>query len=166
MRKVIIESPYAGDRYLNDAYLKLCIMDCFIRGEVSFASHLMYTVSLDDEDKAHRVAGIKAGYEWWNVAEAIVVYTDLGYSRGMMAAISRYNREIAGDPDPNSMGLELEYRSALEMLTRYIENGRKLLCPKTGDWLSQYEARYKDLVNEFLEIYSGKFGYTLGEGIE
>lgn len=37
-----------------------------------------------------RVTGIVAGLAWAEVAEAIVVYTDLGISQGMNAAIDHY----------------------------------------------------------------------------
>ena len=30
MRRVIVESPWAGDRERNDIYLNDCLMDCYI----------------------------------------------------------------------------------------------------------------------------------------
>lgn len=84
MRRVIVESPLAGDVERNIAYANACLRDCLLRGEAPFASHLLYARgALDDNDIKERALGIEAGLEWGNVAEATVVYTDLGISVGM-----------------------------------------------------------------------------------
>ena len=84
-RRVIVESPYAGDVERNLAYARACMHDCLTRGEAPFASHALYTQPgvLDDTIPAERKAGIQAGFEWRAVADATVVYTDLGISKGM-----------------------------------------------------------------------------------
>lgn len=89
MRRVIIESPYAGDIELNLRYLRACMHDCLIRGEAPFASHALYTQCgvLRDEDPAEREQGIQAGFAWRSVADATIVYMDLGVSRGMQYGI-------------------------------------------------------------------------------
>lgn len=89
MRLVIVESPYAGDVVANVDYARACLADCLRRGEAPLASHLLYTQVLDDDDPDERKAGIAAGLAWGRVADATVVYTDRGISRGMAAGIGR-----------------------------------------------------------------------------
>lgn len=91
MRRVIIESPYAGDIHLNTLYARLAVKDCLSRGEAPIASHLLYTQPgiLDDGKPDERKTGIDAGHAWIGKADAVVVYTDLGVSNGMAAGIRR-----------------------------------------------------------------------------
>ncbi len=42
MRRVVIESPYAGDVERNLRYLRLAMADCLERGEAPYASHALY----------------------------------------------------------------------------------------------------------------------------
>lgn len=86
-RRVIIESPFAGDRARNVQYGLRALRDSLMRGEAPFASHLLYTMVLDDKVKLERAHGISAGFEWGRVAEATVVYTDYGISAGMALGI-------------------------------------------------------------------------------
>ena len=90
MRRVIIESPYAGDVERNLRYLRAAMRDCLRRGEAPFASHALYTQPgvLDDDDAAERAVGITAGFAWRSVADATVVYMDEGISGGMELGIS------------------------------------------------------------------------------
>jgi hypothetical protein len=103
MRRVIVESPYAGDIAENVTYARACVRDSLSRGEAPVASHLLYTQPgvLRDEVPEERQWGIDAGLAWGGVAEATVVYTDRGISRGMQYGIQ--NAERAGRP--------VEYRS-------------------------------------------------------
>lgn len=99
LRRVIVESPFAGDVERNSTYARACLHDCFLRGEAPFASHLLYTQAgvLDDNIPAERQLGIEAGLEWGKMAEATVVYTDYGMSKGMeygIAAAQKANRPI------------------------------------------------------------------------
>lgn len=89
MKRVIIESPYAGNVERNLRYLRAAMRDCLRRGEAPFASHGLYTQPgvLDDLVPDERKLGIAAGFEWREVAEATVVYEDLGISRGMLLGI-------------------------------------------------------------------------------
>ena len=91
MRLVIVETPYAGDVERNVEYARRCLHDCLIRGEAPFASHLLYTQPnvLRDELPEERQLGIEAGLAWGEEAEATVVYTDRGISRGMQFGIER-----------------------------------------------------------------------------
>lgn len=94
MRRVIVESPYAGDIAANVGYARACIHDCLQRGEAPLASHLLYTQPgiLRDEIESERWRGINAGLAWMELADAVVVYTDRGISPGMRHAIANAER--------------------------------------------------------------------------
>jgi len=102
MRLVILESPFAGDVARNIEYARRCVRDSLARGEAPIASHLLYTQPgiLNDDDPAERQWGIDAGLAWLRVAEASVVYTDLGISRGMEYGIAA----------AKAAGIPVEYR--------------------------------------------------------
>lgn len=89
LKKVIIESPYAGDLEKNIKYARLCMKDSLDRGEAPFASHLLYIQQgiLNDSIKEERELGINAGLEWGKEAELTVVYSDLGITKGMTLGI-------------------------------------------------------------------------------
>lgn len=74
-----------------------------MRGEAPLASHLLYTQEgvLRDDVPADGQRGIDAGLAWGLVAQATVVYTDLGISKGMEYGIK--NAQEANRP--------IEYRS-------------------------------------------------------
>jgi hypothetical protein len=96
VRRVILESPYAGDVDRNVAYARRALLDSLKRGESPLASHLIYTQVLDDLVAEQRTLGLSAGHAWISVAEAMVCYVDHGVSRGMQAAIEA--AEHAGIP--------------------------------------------------------------------
>lgn len=98
MVRVIVESPYAGDVERNLRYVRACMRDCLIRGETPYASHALYTQEgvLRDEVSEEREWGIAAGFAWRQASEKTVVYTDLGYSRGMKFGIA--HAEEIGHP--------------------------------------------------------------------
>ena len=85
MKRVIIESPYAGDVRTHVAYAKLCVLDSLARGESPYASHLFFTQPglLDDTDPGERLKGIRAGLAWGEVADLVAIYTDHGVTDGM-----------------------------------------------------------------------------------
>ena len=91
---VDLESPYAGDVERNVRYARACMADSLARGEYPLASHLLYTQPdiLRDDDPAQRNLGIVAGKQWAQFADATVVYTDLGVSKGMRAGIEDADR--------------------------------------------------------------------------
>jgi len=103
MKRVILESPYAGDIEANVEYARACVRDSLSRGEAPIASHLLYTQPgiLRDEVADERQWGVDAGLAWSAQAETTVVYTDCGISRGMEYGIA--NAERAGRP--------IEYRT-------------------------------------------------------
>lgn len=82
-RRVIVESPYKGDIKLNEGYARLAMLDSIFRGEAPFASHLLYTQMLDDNDKEERMLGITLGFAWRQAAHLVAFYVDLGMSDGM-----------------------------------------------------------------------------------
>lgn len=108
MKRVCIESPYAGDIARNLTYARRCVLDCLRRGEAPIASHLLYTQPgiLDDDIHSERQWGIETGLAWLAVAELVVVYRDLGISVGMELGIGAAKhagipveyREIGGAP--------------------------------------------------------------------
>lgn len=90
--RVIVESPFAGPGgFGNVKYSRECIRDCLDRGESPYASHLLYTQKgvLDDTVPEERQLGIDAAVAWLEVADAVVVYCDLGISPGMAIGIAR-----------------------------------------------------------------------------
>jgi hypothetical protein len=90
MKRVIIESPYAGDIEKNLKYVRACMRDCLLKGESPYASHALYTQEgvLNDEIREDRIYGITAGFVWREVADYTIVYTDLGISKGMEYGIA------------------------------------------------------------------------------
>jgi hypothetical protein len=98
MRRVILESPFAGDIETNIAYARRCLRDSLSRGEAPIASHLLYTQPgvLQDDIPDERKHGINAGLAWRTVADAAVVYCDRGISEGMKYGIGA--AEGAGIP--------------------------------------------------------------------
>lgn len=103
MRRVILESPYAGDVARNIAFARAAVRDCLLRDESPIASHLLYTQEgiLRDDVPEERKLGIEAGLAWGAEAEATVVYTDHGISSGMRYGIARAEGE----------GRQVEYRT-------------------------------------------------------
>ena len=91
MRKVILESPYAGDVERNITYARACVRDSLMRGESPLASHLLYTQEgiLDDNVPEERTLGIEAGLVWADSCDAHVFYIDYGFSAGMLIALDR-----------------------------------------------------------------------------
>lgn len=87
MRRVVIESPYAGNIERNVEYARRAMKDSLSRNEAPFAGHLLYTQVLDDLIPLERDCGIAAHMVWIESAEVIVVYEDYGISTGMKLAI-------------------------------------------------------------------------------
>ncbi len=87
MKRVIVESPYAGNIILNIMYAQFACHDCLVNhNEAPYASHLLYTQPhiLRDEIDGERELGIKAGFDWREAAEQSNFYIDLGTSSGML----------------------------------------------------------------------------------
>lgn len=93
MKLVVIESPYSAATHSevehNLRYARACMSDSLHRGEAPIASHLLYTQPgiLDDTIKEERQLGMNAGFAWNKHANFVAVYTDLGFSDGMLEGI-------------------------------------------------------------------------------
>ncbi len=86
MKRVIVESPFAGEIKRNEIYAEFACHDCLVNySESPYASHILYTRKyvLDDSIPEERNLGIQAGFEWRSVTDLTVFYTDLGISSGM-----------------------------------------------------------------------------------
>jgi len=96
-RFVDVETPYSpGEKGMleqNLLFARACVGDCFMRGEVPFASHLFFTQPgiLDDDVPEERERGILAGKDLIEALPGVttVVYTKLGVSSGMRYGIQR-----------------------------------------------------------------------------
>lgn len=88
MHLVVMESPYTGDIPTNLTYARRCLRDCIARGELPFASHLLYTQVLNDAELKDRELGISLNLEMIVRCDYLVVYIDHGQSTGMLQAIS------------------------------------------------------------------------------
>ena len=90
---VIIESPFKcatkEEAARNLEYAKAALRDSLLRGEAPFASHLLYTLVLDDSKPEERKLGMEAGFKFVHRADFTAVYDDLGISRGMHLGIDR-----------------------------------------------------------------------------
>ena len=106
MKRVIIESPFAGDVKRNIKYARKCVKHSLSLGEAPIASHLLYTQKdiLDDSIESERLQGINAGLAWKQVAEKQIFYIDYGYSKGML---------YAKDYAVNNNNIEIEERKIL-----------------------------------------------------
>jgi hypothetical protein len=90
VKRVIIESPYAGNYDMNEAYAELAMHDCLVNhNESPYASHLLYTrrFVLRDDVPTDRKLGIEAGFYWRDVADKSVFYLDLEMTSGMEQGI-------------------------------------------------------------------------------
>ena len=84
---VIIESPWRAktpaEQFRNKKYAILCMQDSISRGEAPYASHLLYTQFLIEENNEQRNLGIEIGLAWGEKAVKTVVYQDFGLTSGM-----------------------------------------------------------------------------------
>jgi hypothetical protein len=89
MKRVVVETPFAGDTARNIAYARRCVRDALLRGEAPIASHLLFPQNgiLRDEIPEERAIGIAAGQAWLAVADVVALYVDYGVSPGMRAAM-------------------------------------------------------------------------------
>ena len=140
---VVIESPYAGDREINDLYLAACIKDSLSRGEAPYASHGFYTQGLDDGDPEERTQGMECGFAWGAAAAVRAVYVDLGVSDGMFTGV----RQVT---EGTCAGQTLVYRSLLEPganfcdlieLATRIGVMRDAIPGKREDWITALKAK-------------------------
>jgi hypothetical protein len=96
VKRVQLESPYAGDIAMHVRYAQDALRDSINKGEAPFASHLLYPQVLDESKKEDRLKGIVCGYQWMMTADLVAFYIDLGMSDGMKSALER--AKSAGKP--------------------------------------------------------------------
>lgn len=90
MRRVVIESPFAGAERDEQArhvhYARQCVRHSLSLGEAPIASHLLHTQRgiLRDGVPEERRQGIAAGHAWIKVTDAVILYVDFRISRGMV----------------------------------------------------------------------------------
>lgn len=82
MRRVILDTPYAGWSWPLLSYAQQCMMDCLRRQEAPMVSYLLYPPMFGPE-------GMDAGLSWEQAAEAWVVYVDMGMTHNMRKSIER-----------------------------------------------------------------------------
>lgn len=102
MRRVIVESPFAGrgndaqearDAFSNFGYVKDLCRHIALRGDAPYASHIFCTQFLYDSDERERAIGIELGLHWGVCAQLTVVGIDRGISRGMRQGIERARKD-------------------------------------------------------------------------
>ncbi len=130
MRRVILESPLAGDVEANLAYARRCLADSLSKGEAPIASHLLYPQVLDDLEPGQRKQGIAAGHAWIAVADAMVVYCDRGISVGMVAGIKEAGWRGC---------IKVEFRALYKPASKILAQARDLfLSPYlAAAWITQ-----------------------------
>lgn len=89
LKRVAIESPFAGDVPRNVAYLLACMRFCLQQGVSPYAGHLQMTFVLNDKDKEQRKLGMKCGFAHADQCDERWLFHDLGFSAGMKAGAAR-----------------------------------------------------------------------------
>jgi hypothetical protein len=114
MKKVVIESPYkATDAYSieqHKRYLEFAMQDALRRGEAPFASHMLYTDVLDDDNAVERSQGIQAGLIWGECCDYVAVYRDMGISSGMKLGMDHWDK----------LGKRVEWRTIAHELFKAV----------------------------------------------
>ena len=92
MKRLVIESPYAGDVEDNIEFARVVCLYAIYLGYAPIASHLLYTQFLDDDIQEERMLGIEAGLAWSSQAEEVWFCLQEGakLSKGMSLAMDRY----------------------------------------------------------------------------
>lgn len=89
IKRIAIESPFAGDVPRNIRYAIAAMRHVMKQGHAPFASHLLYTIPLDDTDEIQRKLGMRFGFAHADACEERWVFFDHGISSGMKAGVSR-----------------------------------------------------------------------------
>lgn len=113
---VIIESPWkassVSEQLRNRNYALKCMKDSISKGEAPYASHLLYTQILKEENMEERNLSIDLGLQWGEKATKTVVYQDLGITSGMNYGIRNAIR----------LGREVEYRNIPNAIDHNIDS--------------------------------------------
>lgn len=108
MKRVIIESRYAGDIEANLRFARLSCLYALSAGFSPYASHQFFPQMLNDDLPAERAIGIKAGLAWSDVLapddevwfcipQAQAQYGQEAFSSGMLLGLDRH--ALHGPPD-------------------------------------------------------------------
>lgn len=90
-RRIVVESPLAGDVAENLRYLVWCCRALYLAGYEPLASHLGCPWFMDDDVPEERADGI--AWSWFWQGDEHVFFGDLGLSRGMGFSMDRCKRE-------------------------------------------------------------------------
>jgi len=90
-KRVVIESPYAGDTERNLRYARACVVNSIRIGEAPILLHLLYAQHgiLNDNDPEERMLGMMIGFHWGSFGDIVAVYMDLGITKEMELGIKR-----------------------------------------------------------------------------
>lgn len=123
MRRVIVESPFAGrgqnepdvfsDGEKNWEYVKDVCRYLAFAGDAPYASHLFCTQFLIDKWPDERKLGMEIGFQWGVCAQACVVAIDRGVSEGMREGIAR----------ARANGLRVEWLSLADWADSWLPGG-------------------------------------------
>ena len=119
-RLVVLESPYAGEINRNIQYARVCVKDSLDRGEAPIRGHLLYTQTgiLDDTNHFEHCLGIRAGHEWYRVADACVVYIDYrdqyGHAAGNQCGHREWSSAGVQTPSVNLIFSHTQYVHVME----------------------------------------------------
>lgn len=91
-KRIILESPFAGDVENNVLYVKDLIHKLAHEGYAPSASHILYTQCLDDTIEKDRNLGINKGLDYAHNKDSIIGI-DRGISGGMKYGIKRAENE-------------------------------------------------------------------------
>jgi hypothetical protein len=91
-KRIIMESPFAGDVSKNVIYAKALMHNLSHKGYAPSASHLLYTQMLDDTKEFDRNLGINKGLDYAHNKDSIIGI-DRGVSGGMIYGIKRAMNE-------------------------------------------------------------------------
>jgi hypothetical protein len=180
MRRVVLESPYAGEVERNVAYARRCVRHSLSLGEAPIASHLLYTQQgiLNDNIPGERQLSIEAGLAWLDVADAMVAYVDHGISPGMAEAIRRAQeagkrvdqRQIGKDPPriygeiffhgrrANQNGAASALQAAGFTVTRMAEQYRQVLHGVGAEFMEAVKAGDHYVILAEIKEVVGRFG--------
>lgn len=92
---VIIESPYGNSEeneiLKNINYARTAVVSCLNKGEIPFASHILYTQKgvLEDSKPEQRRLGVEAGLCFGNLCEKTILFPDLGMTSGMIEGVEK-----------------------------------------------------------------------------
>lgn len=106
---VLIESPYSGDIPRNIAYAQRCMYDSRMRGEITLATHLLWTQHhlapqhfVSDYDEKYEVPNCGRDVSLQQICALremiqreggkVVFYIDYGYSSGMTHGLEHCKR--------------------------------------------------------------------------